>query len=67
MQSNQIKPWHIILFAVAIILVMWQVFGYVKEQRRQSSATYQAGQGPNITPYTPPQFQNIRQRMEQEK
>ncbi|MGC8784755.1 MAG: hypothetical protein ACP5RN_10290 [Armatimonadota bacterium] len=67
MKGNQIKPWHIILFTVAIVLVLWQAFGYVQERRKQSQATYQAGSGPNITPYTPPQFQNIRQRMEQEK
>ncbi|MEJ5253506.1 MAG: hypothetical protein HPY54_12065 [Chthonomonadetes bacterium] len=67
MQSNQIKPWHIILFTVAILLVLWQAFGYVREKRRQSSATYQAGPGPNITPYTPPHAQRILERMEREK
>lgn len=65
--GNQIKPWHIILFTIAIILVMWQAFSYYRETKIRSRGTYVAGPGPNITPYTPPQFQNIRERMEREK
>lgn len=66
-KNSQVKPWHIILFALAIIVVMWQAFSYYREQKRRSQGTYIAGPGPNITPYTSQRFRDIRQRMEQEK
>ncbi len=68
MSQSQIKPWHIIVFTLAVILVMWQAFAYMKQ--RQAQKTEWRGEritAPTTTPYTPPQFQRIRERMEQEK
>ncbi len=68
MQQSQIKPWHIILFTLAIILVMWQAFAYVK-QRQQQQTHWQGEQvaTPNLSPYAPPQIRQIREQMERDK
>lgn len=66
--GSQMKPWHIILFTIAIVVVMWQAFSYVQQKRKTQTVFRQEGQQtPTSTQYTPPQFQRIRQRMEQEK
>jgi len=62
MKDSQLKPWHIILFTVAILLVLWQLFGVVREKRRQSSATFQQGTTPTtISPNAPPDWRQIEQ------
>jgi len=62
MKNNQLKPWHIILFTVAILLVMWQVFGVVREKRRQGGATFQQGTTPTtVSPYAPSDWRQIEQ------
>jgi len=62
MKNNQLKPWHIILFTVAILLVIWQVFGVVREKHKQSSATFQQGTTPTtVSPYAPPDWRQIEQ------
>lgn len=68
MNSSQIKPWHIILFTIAILFVMWQVFGQVK-QRRMTQTQWQGERytRPELPPGAPPQLQQIRETMEREK
>lgn len=66
--TSEIKPWHIILFTIAILLVMWQLFGYIKEKRRMSQVTYDHGPGASaINPNTPPQLRSVLETMEREK
>lgn len=66
--GSQVKPWHIILFTLALLLVIWQAFSYVQQKRQTQTTLRQEGQqAPTINQYTPPQFQRIRQRMEEEK
>lgn len=64
--SSQLQPWHYILFTVAVVLVLWQVFGYVQQKRKQSTGVYNPGQV-NISPHLSPQQQQYRQMIESEK
>ncbi|MDW8322176.1 MAG: hypothetical protein RMM08_12530 [Armatimonadota bacterium] len=64
--SSQLQPWHYILFAVAIVLVLWQVMGYVLQKRKQSTGTYRQGEV-YVSPQLTPQQQQYRQMIESEK
>lgn len=52
--SSQIKPWHIVLFAVAVVLVLWQVFGYYREKQRLHGEYRLPPPGANLTPQMQP-------------
>lgn len=51
--ESTVKPWHIIVIAIALILVLWRVSAYVGEQRRLSDVHYDPGKpGVPIIPGT---------------
>jgi hypothetical protein len=60
-EESPLKPWHIALIALAVIVVLWQAFGYVSEQRRQNDAKYDAG-APGIP--APPGSTRAQQELE---
>lgn len=64
-REGQLKAWHIVLFAIAILLVLWQAFGYVKERRKMGTWYY--GEDKSQPIHAPAQLRHIRERMEREK
>lgn len=64
--KSQLQPWHYILFAVALVLVLWQVTGYVMQKRKQGTGVYQQGET-YVSPQLPPHQQQYRQMIESEK
>jgi hypothetical protein len=66
--SNQIKPWHIVLFVVAIVLVVWQVFGYYYREKQQLHGEYRmpppgTNLPPQMQPRAPSPGSNMGQQM----
>jgi hypothetical protein len=43
MSKEDIKPWHLAVLALAVIVVLWKAVGYVGEQRRQNDGKYNPG------------------------
>jgi hypothetical protein len=39
-EESPIKPWHIALFVVAGLLVVWQVVSYVNKERAEHDIRY---------------------------
>ncbi|GIV20635.1 MAG: hypothetical protein KatS3mg023_2386 [Armatimonadota bacterium] len=53
--SGQIKPWHIVLFVLAIVLVLWQALGYYREKQQRLHGEYRMPPpGASLTPQMQP-------------
>jgi len=42
--ESNLKPWHFALFGLAVILVLWQVIGYVNKRRAETNVTHSEAQ-----------------------
>lgn len=63
--TGQLKPWHIILFVIAVVLVAWQVFSYQREKQRLHGE-YRLPPGVSDNPQMQPLIGKMGERIQQE-
>lgn len=64
--TGQIKPWHIVVFVLAIVLVAWQVFSYQREKQRLHGE-YRLPPGVGNSPQTQPLLGKMGERIQREQ